>query len=179
MKIGSRNNDLGFTLVELMVVVAIIGVLSMVAIPNFKKYQAKAKTSEAKVQLSAIYMAEISFMADADTYASCLLDMGFTAPSNNYYFIGFKDISTVADTNGVTCAQGAGYEFAAAKGAGGLKADSDTFLPTAKASFPGIMGSEFYAGAGGIISAANNTAALADQWSVDHDKTISHERPGY
>ena len=41
----------GFTLVELMVVVAIIGLLSAVAIPNFKKYQAKSKISEAKLQL--------------------------------------------------------------------------------------------------------------------------------
>ena len=42
----------GFTLVELMVVVAIIGVLTSVAIPNFKRYQAKSKTSEAKIQLA-------------------------------------------------------------------------------------------------------------------------------
>jgi type IV pilus assembly protein PilA len=48
----------GFTLVELMVVVAIIGLLSAVAVPNFKKYQAKAKISEAKLQLSALYTAQ-------------------------------------------------------------------------------------------------------------------------
>ena len=52
------NNQSGFTLVELMIVVAIIGVLSAVAVPNFKKYQAKAKSSEAKVQLAAAYTAE-------------------------------------------------------------------------------------------------------------------------
>ena len=44
-------NDTGMSLVELMIVVAIIGILSSVAIPNFKKYQAKSKTSEAKLQL--------------------------------------------------------------------------------------------------------------------------------
>jgi type IV pilus assembly protein PilA len=54
----------GFTLVELMVVVAIIGVLSAVAVPNFKKYQAKSKSSEAKLQLSAAYTALQSFFSE-------------------------------------------------------------------------------------------------------------------
>ncbi len=47
-----RKSENGFTLVELMVVVAIIGLLSAVAIPNFQKYQARSKTSEAKLQFT-------------------------------------------------------------------------------------------------------------------------------
>jgi len=45
----------GFTLIELMIVVAVIGVLAAIAIPNFMKYIRKSKTSEAREQLSKMY----------------------------------------------------------------------------------------------------------------------------
>ncbi len=45
----------GFTLIELMIVVAIIGILAAIAIPNFLKFQAKSKQSEAKSNLGAIF----------------------------------------------------------------------------------------------------------------------------
>ncbi|MBI2370572.1 MAG: prepilin-type N-terminal cleavage/methylation domain-containing protein, partial [Deltaproteobacteria bacterium] len=47
------HNRQGFTLIELMIVVAIIGILAAIAIPNFLRFQAKSKQSEAKTNLAA------------------------------------------------------------------------------------------------------------------------------
>ena len=106
----------GFTLVELMVVVAIIGVLSAVAVPNFKKYQAKAKTSEAKVQLAAAYTAQQAFFGDFGMYGACLSYMGYD-PANErnsrYYAVGFETtvLTTVnADTLVTAVNSGIGSE---------------------------------------------------------------------
>lgn len=103
---GKKNE--GFTLVELMVVVAIIGILSAVAIPNFKQYQAKTKTSEAKLQLSAVYSSLISLQSDYDAFATCLEDAGYSPSlSGNYYAIGFASDNTqargIVSSNGGIC----------------------------------------------------------------------------
>ena len=58
----------GFTLVELMIVVAIIGILAAIAIPNFAKFQARAKQSEAKANLKGIYTAKHSAYGEQDTF---------------------------------------------------------------------------------------------------------------
>ncbi|MCX6130635.1 MAG: prepilin-type N-terminal cleavage/methylation domain-containing protein, partial [Proteobacteria bacterium] len=47
-KFLSLKNEKGFSLVELMIVVGIIGILSTLALPRFKQFQAKAKMGEAK-----------------------------------------------------------------------------------------------------------------------------------
>jgi len=60
----------GFTLIELMIVVAIIGILAAIAIPNFLRFQLKAKSSEGKTNLAAIRTAEQSYYSEFGNYVS-------------------------------------------------------------------------------------------------------------
>jgi type IV pilus assembly protein PilA len=86
-----RNNQSGFTLVELMVVVAIIGILASLAIPQYSKFQAKARQSEAKVGLSGLYTAEQSFQAEQGKFTTSFEDIGFSASGGKrYYSIGYS-----------------------------------------------------------------------------------------
>jgi type IV pilus assembly protein PilA len=147
-----KERQSGFTLVELMVVVAIIGLLSSVALPNFRKYQAKSKMSEAKLQLSALYTAQSAFFSDYNMYASCLAYMGYdpsTEQASRYYAIGWEthaiaiataawdsavnsgmQTGTVAKTvctNSAAATDGANW-FRAGKGTGAVIASTVDFL---------------------------------------------------
>jgi len=73
----------GFTLIELMIVVAIIGILAAIAIPNFLNYQCKAKQSEAKANLGNIRTNEEAYFAEYDGYAESTDNLGFATKGNN------------------------------------------------------------------------------------------------
>lgn len=63
-----RTRKGGFTLIELMIVVAIIGILAAIAIPNFLKFQLRSKTGEAKTNLAALRTAEEGYFAEYGVY---------------------------------------------------------------------------------------------------------------
>jgi type IV pilus assembly protein PilA len=58
------NAEAGFTLVELMIVVGIVGLLSAIAIPNFLSYQARSRRSEAYVNLAAVARLQSAYHAE-------------------------------------------------------------------------------------------------------------------
>ena len=59
---------LGFTLIEMMVVVAIVGVLSVVAIPMFRTYQLRSKTAEAKTNIGVMRVLEHSHFSEHNAF---------------------------------------------------------------------------------------------------------------
>ena len=67
--LSALRSKKGFTLIELMIVVAIIGILAAIAIPNFLRFQAKSRQSEAKTNLGGIFTAQTSYFAEHNTFA--------------------------------------------------------------------------------------------------------------
>jgi type IV pilus assembly protein PilA len=75
----------GFTLIELMIVVAIIGILAAIAIPNFIRFQARSKQSEAKTNLKAIFTAQKAYFGEKDKYVTDFKIIGFDPEPGNRY----------------------------------------------------------------------------------------------
>src|SRR4051812_31199962 len=75
----------GFTLIELMIVVAIIGILAAIAIPNFIKFQARSKQAEVKANLKSVFTAQKSYFQEKDTFSNLINVVGYQPERGNRY----------------------------------------------------------------------------------------------
>jgi len=79
---SNRNANNGFTLIELMIVIAIIGILAAIAIPNFLAYRTKAQDMAAVNEGKNFYNTAMAYFAN-DTYTGTSLGTA-GAPSHTY-----------------------------------------------------------------------------------------------
>jgi len=73
------NAEAGFTLIELMIVVGIIGLLAAIAVPNFISYQARSRRSEAYVNLAAVARIQNTYQAERGEFFEAGAWPDFTA----------------------------------------------------------------------------------------------------
>jgi type IV pilus assembly protein PilA len=174
----------GFSLIELMVVVAIIGILAAIAIPNYQKYQAKARQAEAKTALAAVHTALKSFAVEASSYTACLRKAGYEpegsttgsgTTSVRFYAVGFASgaATTCGPAGNQSCML---FDFAG--GAAPCVLADHLYPATAKVGTgaiqttvvsTGVSQNAFTAGGQGAIS---TSATTTDSWTITDAKIL-------
>ena len=156
--VAKLRSQKGFTLIELMIVVAIIGILAAIAIPNFLSYQAKARQSEAKTNLGGVYVSETAFFGEQGEYGN-FTQIGYTLGSVSNAACSVCRYTYRIGASASTTAIGAVATATTITG---------TTTPNTEGAVAGVNG-----GGSFTVSAAGNidSDAAVDSWHVSDAKT--------
>ena len=158
-------NQKGFTLIELMIVVGIIGILVAIAAPNFSRYQSKARQSEAKIALAAVYGAEKSFYSEYAAYISSFDAIGYSPEGQKrFYSVGWSAAGGTA--TGYSGSTGTGNYARTAYPAAWTTCS--TSLSGLEAALSTADNQSFTASARGQI----RDSVDCDHWTIDSTKVI-------
>ena len=121
----------GFTLIELMIVIAIIAFLAAISIPTFTKFLSKSKRAEAYMNLHAIYAAQKAYWAEHGKYSTQLAGQNSVGWKPEGYK-GGGEAENFYYTYGFSGAEGQNYFTGKLKTPAshlnGTKADNNTFI---------------------------------------------------
>ena len=91
---STRKRFHGFSLMEVMIVVVIIGILAALAYPNLEKYLKRARQTEAKTNLSAIYTAQKIYFTLHQSYAEDINELDLSLAQADPYTFTIQEAST-------------------------------------------------------------------------------------
>jgi type IV pilus assembly protein PilA len=159
----------GFTLIELMIVVAIIGILAAIAIPNFIKFQARSKQSEAKANLKAMFTAEKAFFQEKDRFSALVGEVGFAPERNNRYAYYVATAAVFDDRTGTTATTVTTATAIEADIFKGYSTEPTTQGTSACGGTVGITTTTTSATFVGVASGNIDTDTTNDVWSISTD----------